>query len=107
MILQTLEEKIKQRRSQMLVHSYIYYELGSNVVSDHDWQQWADELTELQNMGEYPRIGFYDEAFKDWDGSTGYHLPRDNWVFNKAMQLIRSRDKRTGEQNEHCNRTIC
>ena len=86
--MQTIAEKIKQRRAQMLVHSYIYYKLGDNIVSDHQWQQWADELVVLQNKYPHP-VGFYDVVFASWDGSTGYHLPHDEWVVNKANYILR------------------
>jgi len=89
--LQTIKEKIKQRRAQMLVHSCIYYEMDDNIVSDHTWQKWAEELQKLQeDHPEYLKIGFYDHNFKDWDSSTGAHLPhRDSWVYRKAQQILR------------------
>jgi len=82
-------ELIRRRRAQMLIHSCLYYELNESIVSDHQWQAWADELAELQqNHPDKCVIGFYDEEFKDWDGSSGYHLPlRDPWVFGKAQQI--------------------
>lgn len=80
-------ERIKQRRSQMLVHSYIYYHMGDSIVSDDTWQRWANELRDLQAVhGWY--IGWYDNEFKDWNGNTGCHLPRDEWVINKARGLL-------------------
>lgn len=89
-VLQTIEEKIRQRRAQMLIHSCIYYELNDNIISDHKWQEWADELEKLQR--EYPdkcNIDFYDYVFKDWTGATGNHLPhRDPWVMRKATWLL-------------------
>lgn len=86
-----LKEKIKQRRSQMLIHSCIYYEMDDNLVSDDTWQKWADELVELQKQCH--DIGFYDREFAGWDGSTGSHLPhRDTWVYGKALQLIRQNE---------------
>ena len=90
-VLQTIPEKIKQRRAQMLIHSCIYYELNDNIVSDHQWQAWAFELEELQKKHpEHMNIGFYDKYFQDWDGATGNHLPhRDSWVYNKALRLLR------------------
>jgi len=89
--IQTVAEKIKQRRAQMLIHSCIYYELNDNIVSDHKWQEWADELEKLQKENpQYLNIGFYDKHFQDWDGATGNHLPhRDSWVYNKALYLLR------------------
>lgn len=73
--MQTVKEKIRQRRRQMLVHSYIYYELNENIVSDAQWTKWAKELQELQER--YPKesaeVEEYDQ-FKDWDGSSGAFL---------------------------------
>lgn len=89
---QTIRELIRQRRAQMLIHSFIYYILDDNLISDHQWQRWADELVALQEQ--YPeRIGFYDEAFVDWDASSGYHLPKDGWVIDKSLRLVRYRDR--------------
>ena len=83
---QTLSENIRQRRIQMLVHSYLYYELDDNVVDDHKWQQWADELVELQKQK--IDIGFYDDAFRDWTGASGAFLPFDKWVKERAKKLL-------------------
>lgn len=71
----------------MLVHSFIYYKQDAGLITDQQWQTWADELVRLQSE-HGTKIGFYDEAFADWDGSTGYHLPQDNWVAAKAAQLL-------------------
>lgn len=76
MAIQTISEKIQQRRYQMLVHSYLYYQLGESLVSDHDFDRWARELVELQEK--YPeeseKVRYYRE-FKDFDGSSGFDLP--------------------------------
>lgn len=100
---QTLSEKIRQRRHQMLIHSYIYYHLDDNIVSDDKWQQWADELVSLQEMwntlGMTKKIDFYDEAFADWTGASGAFLPFDDWVKEKAKQLIAYRDSERGKRN--------
>ena len=83
---QTLSEKIKQRRSQMLIHSYLYYVLDDPIVDDDTWQRWANELVNLQK--EKHNIGFYDDMFRDWTGDTGAHLKFDNWVEKKAQMLL-------------------
>jgi NAD-dependent DNA ligase len=82
--------KIRQRRAQMLIHSCIYYELNDNIVSDHRWQRWADELEVLQRDNPTCcNIGFFDSEFSNWDGSTGNHLPHRNpWVLRKATYII-------------------
>ena len=84
-----IAEKIQQRRLQILVHSCIYYELNGSSVSDKQWDTWAKELVELQKQ--YSHIAekiIWSEAFKDFDGTTGFKLPiKDAWVMRKARQL--------------------
>ena len=88
---QYIYEKIQQRRLQMLVHSYIYYVLGENIVPDYKWSSWAINLAQLQEI--HPDIAesvCYADAFKDWDGSTGAFLPLDDpWIENKAIYLLK------------------
>lgn len=56
----------------MLVHSYIYYELNDNIISDNTWSKWAVELADLQNKySVIAKTVEWSEAFKNWDGSTG------------------------------------
>lgn len=80
----TIKEKIRQRRRQMLVHSYIYYELDDNIVSDAQWAKWAKELEQLQR--DYPKesaeVEEY-EQFKDWDESSGAFL-----IFNDDIKKV-------------------
>ena len=83
--------KIQQRRYQMLVHSLLYYELDINLISDHQWAAWAQELAKLQTA--HPDIAsrvIFAEAFKGFDGSSGYYLPyRDEQIVNIAYRLLR------------------
>lgn len=94
-----IKSKIRQRRSQMLVHSRIYYVLDENIVSDDTWQKWANELRDLQNQ--YPKlckIEFYDREFATWNGDTGAMLPlHDPYVVNKTQQVINQWYKENGE----------
>ena len=87
---ETLREKIKQLRSVMLINSCIYYELNDNIISDHSWQEQADELAELQNKHpEHCTINWFDNEFEGWDGTSGYNLPlRHPWVYGKAKQIL-------------------
>lgn len=81
-------ELIQRRRLQLLIHSYLYYELDTNIVDDRKWDTWARELVKLQK--ENPDISkkvCYYEAFKDWDASTGAFLPFDDWVKQKAIKF--------------------
>ena len=86
--------KIKQRRRQMLVHSYIYYELNQNIVSDHKWSEWAKELEQLQK--DYPeesRAVEEYEQFKDWNGSSGAFLKFGENIKTVAKILLENQSK--------------
>lgn len=90
-----IAELIQRRRLQLLVHSCIYYILDESIISDSTWSRWAAELVELQQK--YPEIAetvCWHEAFKGFDGSTGFDLPlEDEWVLNKAKYLVRRKQK--------------
>lgn len=90
-----VNELIKRRRLQLLVHSCIYYGMDMNLIDDHTFDKWSDELVKLQT--DYPEVSkqveWYD-AFKDWDGSTGAFLPlNDTWVISKAKYLVANMKK--------------
>lgn len=84
--------KIQRRRYQILVHSLLYYELDINLVSDNQWASWAKELAQLQKeYTEQASRVIFSEAFKEFDGSTGFHLPfRDEQVVNIAYRLLKN-----------------
>lgn len=92
--------KIQQRRYQILVHSLLYYELDMNIVDDSKWSEWAMDLVKLQK--ENPDIAsrvIFAEAFKNFNGSTGHHLPYcDEQIVNIAYHLIK--DLNTAESEE-------
>lgn len=87
---QSTIEKIQQRRLQILVHSYIYYELNQNIISDDKWNKWAHELVELQKK--YPKESKqakYADKFADFDSSTGMDLAYfDDFIVNRANYLL-------------------
>ena len=85
-----IKSRIRQRRSQMLVHSRIYYILDENIVSDDTWQKWANELRDLQEQyPKYCKIGFFDREFATWNGDSGAFLPlHDPYVVSKTQQVI-------------------
>ena len=92
----SIKEQIQRRRLQLLIHSYIYYELNNNIISDTTWDKWAKELVKLQQQ--YPeeskQVKYY-ELFKDFDGNTGYHLAKnaDDATIGKAYYLLGGRIK--------------
>lgn len=85
-----IAELIQQRRFQILIHSCIYYQFNSNLISDKKFDSWARELAQLQL--DYPEIAkqvLYAEEFYSFDGTTGFDLPLENdWVMKKAQKLM-------------------
>lgn len=85
-----IAEKIQQRRLQILVHSYIYYECNKNIISDRQFDMWGKELVKLQK--DYPEISkqvMYYEPFIGFDASTGFDLPyKDIDIVYKANRLL-------------------
>lgn len=79
-------EAIARRRRQMLIHSYLYYGRDENIIDDPTWTQWAQQLARLQRKYGW-RIGFYDRLFKDWNGSSGYHLPTNAGVDHNVVRV--------------------
>lgn len=89
-------ELIKRRRFQIALHSTIYYAYDTNIISDSEYDGFSRDLVELQKL--YPKESketpLY-EAFKDWDGSTGFHIT-NRLNFNlKALYMIRLNEERT------------
>lgn len=83
----SIEQKIIQRRKQILVHSIIYYRMDDNIISDQIYDEWSKELKHLQDQ--HPEVkGFLYEEFKDWDGGSGYKLPQYSWAVAKAKWLV-------------------
>lgn len=83
-----IQEFIHRRRRQMIIHSVIYYRMDDNVISDDQWQEWANQLRDVQNR--YPHlkaIGYHDDLFEEWDGSTGMHLDLHQY-YTQAQRII-------------------
>jgi hypothetical protein len=71
-----LKDVINRRRRQILVHSFLYYQMNTNIISDHAFDQWSKELADLQQQ--YPETArecIFAKEFESFDGSSGYNLP--------------------------------
>lgn len=92
---QEIVDLIKRRRLQLMVHSCIYYKMNDNIISDHQYDAWTNELVKLLN--EYPNAysDKFDQYFDGWNGETGYHFPHgDPAIMSKAHYLIQINDKK-------------
>lgn len=81
---------INRRERQILVHSFIYYELNSNLITDETFDQWSKELVQLMNTHpkEFQMSEHFNE-FEDFEGNTGMDLMyRSAWVVATATNLL-------------------
>jgi len=92
---ETRAEAIKRLRTNLLVHSQLYYWMDDPVISDALFDRISMDLVTLQ-AEHGTEIGFYDEAFRDWTGATGCHLPQDAWVIRTATYVWRLVNDRGG-----------
>ena len=86
----TTQEYIDFLQRFIILHSYIYYELDDNVISDREYDARAKELVRYKN--EYPDLWESSEYYKqfgdDYNGSTGFTLYHD--LDEKQKMTIRS-----------------
>jgi hypothetical protein len=66
-------ETINRIQRQIIIHSIIYYEFDDNIWSDFQYDDTCKRMVELIGKKEFKKSTFYED-FKDFDGSTGYHL---------------------------------
>lgn len=59
---------IQRRRFQILIHSYIYYRLNDNIVSNDQFDKWVDELVYLQKT--YPEISKKVDLYNEFSNFT-------------------------------------
>lgn len=86
----TTQEYIDFLQRFVIVHSYIYYELNNNIVSDKFYDEKSKELTKYKN--EYPDLWkssmYYKQFGDDYNGSTGFTLYHD--LDERQKEIIRS-----------------
>lgn len=84
----SITQRIRDLREQILIHSRIYYVLNRTMISDELWDGLAAELRDIQLANPKDiRIGFYDDAFADWNELTGRYLPVDDaWVIARVYR---------------------
>lgn len=88
-------ELITRKRRQILVHSFLYYQLNENLISDFLFDDWCKHLVELQTTfpKESEKAQYYEE-FIGFDGSSGYDLPfHYPEIQSTGYKLIAHRDK--------------
>lgn len=87
-------ELINRRRRQILVHSYLYYKMNTNLINDFMFDMWCKELVQLQLQ--YPnesKQGVFYKVFSKWSGFSGYDLfsnvpDVESWAKQKSEYLL-------------------
>lgn len=86
----TNQEYIDFLQRFIIVHSYIYYELSDNIISDKEYDERAKELVEYKNK--YPELWkssmYYKQFGDDYNGATGFTLYHE--LDEKQKEIIRS-----------------
>lgn len=86
----TDQEYINFLQRYIILHSYIYYELNNNVISDRQYDEKAKELVKYKN--EYPELWkrsmYYKQFGDEYNGATGFTLYHD--LDEHQKEIIRS-----------------
>lgn len=96
-MLQIIEDQIKlhieELRTQILIHSYLYYFLGFNLIEDYEYDNLGKELIKLQE--EYPLIAnesMYADEFENYKGIcySGFDLDyKKPEIISEAEKLLK------------------
>lgn len=75
----TTSQYIDYLQRYIILHSYIYYELNSNSISDKKYDEKAKELVKYKN--DYPELWkksmYYNQFGDEYNGATGFTLYHD------------------------------
>lgn len=86
----TTQDYIDFLQRYIILHSYIYYELDNNIISDRQYDLKAKELVRYKN--EYPDLWkqsmYYKQFGDDYNGATGFTLYYD--LDEHQKEIIRS-----------------
>lgn len=90
--------KIDFLQRVILIHSYLYYELNTNIWTDKHYDEVSKQLTIMQNnysKGWIKKKTQYGYVFYDFDGTTGFDLwdrlnKKDRqYISNIAEKLVK------------------
>lgn len=85
---------IHQLIRQVIVHSYIYYELNDNIITDSEFDK---KCIELDSRRKELKETKFNDIFTNWDSSTGFTLIRPDLedyhahFYSLSNRLIRYR----------------
>jgi NAD-dependent DNA ligase len=97
----SMQEQINWLQRFIILHSYIYYELNDNAISDRVYDMRSRELVRLKEL--YPDLWKTSEYYKqfgdEYNGSTGFSLYHD--LSNEQKETIRIIAAYRNKHNKH------
>ena len=86
----TMQEHIDHMQRFIILHSYIYYELNANLISDREYDAASKELVRLKNDYHdlWKKSEYYKQFGDEYNGATGFTLYHDLNTHQK--KIIRS-----------------
>lgn len=85
----TMQDLIDYIQRKIIVHSYIYYDMNNNAISDREYDALCKKLVALKK--EYPVLWRTSEYYKqfgdDYNGATGFTLFHDLTDHQKEIIL--------------------
>ena len=81
-------ELINRRARQILVHSYLYYVVGSNIIEDYKFDAICNWY--IKTRDKYPKVmpkTVYHEELSGLTHASGFDLKYPQEIINKAIYL--------------------
>lgn len=91
-------EQLDLKQKLFITHTYIYYELNDSVISDHEYDERANELFSSMKLKEW-RHTKYKDLFKGFNPCTGYNLVNKEDKGNYEFFLRQARNTLEAHQD--------
>lgn len=104
--------KAEYMQRRIVVYSIVYYELNQNIISDHDFDMLCNQYIKFvtrMTLDDLKSTRYY-YLFKDFDGSTGFHLCHNmtlddqRYLYMIADNVLMQFNKEKGGRNGNSKR---
>lgn len=85
-------KQIELNQKLFITHTFIYYELDDNIISDGDYDRRALELEEVRDTQFEWKHTKYRDVFRGWTSATGISLIDKNDKGNYKFFMRQARD---------------
>ncbi len=85
-----IQDQINFWQRYIIVHSYIYYFMDNNIISDREYDAKALRLVEMKNKypEEWKNSEYYEQYGDEYTGNTGFDLIET--LTDRQMKIIQS-----------------